>query len=185
MGWEHRPLDARAIRFAAACAESRRNRKLALKPIKLIPSNAKYTAALGGLLIISAAFLAWYNAGGKYRIAYQSLIGEKLVEEEGKLLLWAQGERGTESAQWFDVTDSLINPKNFNYGIGKDSIASIDAPEFVRADDPRLADLRITMETQVIGYAFEGEARAYPVHIMNGHEVVNDTFGDTHLTVAW
>ena len=156
-----------------------------MKPTKLFPSNARYTIALCGLLILSAGFFTRYRTGGKYQIAFQSQMGEKLVEKEGKLLLWAKGWPGTESRQWFDMTNSLINPKNFNHGIGKDRIASLDAPEFIRVDDPRFMDMGIAMETPVIGFVFEGEARAYPVHIMNRHELVNDTFGDTHLTVAW
>lgn len=164
-----------------------------MKPIQIFPSNAKYTLALGGILIICAGFFTWYGTSGTFHSTLQSLQGHLrmplqkglLVEKEGKLLLWAKGERGTDSALWFDMTDSLIDPRNFNHGIGKDTIPSIDAPEFVGVDDSRLADAGITTETLVIGYASGGEARAYPVHIMDRHEIVNDTFGDTHLTVAW
>ena len=69
--------------------------------------------------------------------------------------------------------------------VGKDRMPSIDEPAFAALDDPRLAQYRIDGDTLVIGYAAEGEAKAYPIHIMNRHEIVNDTFGDAHLTVAW
>ena len=153
--------------------------------MKILPSNSKYSFILIGLLGLSVGFFTWYGAEGKYRVAVQSTVGGKLVEQGDQHLLWAGGTPGTSSAIWFDVTDSLINPRNFHHGIGKDKIASIDAPEFVENDDPMLERLGISMETRVIGYAFEGEARAYPVRTMNRHEIVNDTFGDTHLTVAW
>ena len=78
-----------------------------------------------------------------------------------------------------------VNLEELEVNVPRDAIPSIDEPEFVDVDDPRLAAERITMTTRVIGYVFEGEARAYPVPIMNRHEIVNDTFGDTHLAVAW
>lgn len=164
-----------------------------MKPIKLFPSNSRYTLVLGAFLLISVCFFMWYAASDTFRNSVQSIRGlgrvplraGLLVKEGGKLLLWAKGKPETDSAEWFDMTDSLINPRNFDHGIGKDTISSIDAPEFVSVDDSRLADAGITMKTRVIGYASGGEARAYPVHIMDRHEIVNDTFGDTHLTVAW
>lgn len=166
---------------------------MAMRPIKLFPSNAKYTLALAGFLAVSVCFFTWYGASDTFHNSVQSMRGpemvplrqDRLIEEDGKLLMWANGEPGTDSAEWWDMTDSLIDPRNFHHGIGKDRIPSIDAPEFVSMADPRLAEVGITMETQVIGYAFGGEARAYPVSIMSRHEIVNDTFGDTHLTVAW
>lgn len=37
----------------------------------------------------------------------------------------------------------------------------------------------------VIGVVFEGEARAYPVRIMRGHEIVNDTVGGQPIAVTY
>lgn len=111
--------------------------------------------------------------------------GRRIIERDGKTLLWAAGTPGTDNADWFDVTDSLIDPHTFQYGIGKDRIPSIDRPEFAGLDDVRLAKFGINGNTMVVGYAAEGEAKAYPVYIMDRHEIVNDTFGDVHLTVAW
>lgn len=164
-----------------------------MRSLKLLPSNSGYAHGLGVFLTASVCFFTWYGASGTFHDSVQSLRNSGtghlregfLLEEGGKLLLWADGERETDSAEWFDMTDSLIDPRYFCHGIGKDSIPSIDAPEFVSMDDPRLADLRITMATRVFGFAFGGEARAYPVRYVSLHEVVNDTFGDVHLTVAW
>jgi hypothetical protein len=66
-----------------------------------------------------------------------------------------------------------------------DRIPSIDAPAFAKRDDPEYAQVRYSGATLVIGVEVDGEARAYPISVMNGHELVNDTFGDAHLTVAW
>jgi len=102
-----------------------------------------------------------------------------IKQDGGQTLLWANDE------EWFDVTDSKIDPETFQYGIGKDTIPSIDEPEFVRFDDPRVAEASITRETPVLGILLEGEARAYPVNLMDGHEVVNDRFGDKAYAILW
>jgi len=60
---------------------------------------------------------------------------------------------------WSDVVVEI--PENF-YG----------AEERTRGINPRLRS-----DDVVIGVAREGQARAYPLRILNWHEIVNDTFG--------
>jgi hypothetical protein len=107
-----------------------------------------------------------------------------IVEEDGRRLLWA-GEDDEGSVEWFDMTGSTIDPQRFQFGIGKDVIASVDRPEFVPFDDPRLAERGISRETDVLGVEIDGIARAYPVSLMSMHEVVNDRFGDKAYAVLW
>ena len=113
-----------------------------------------------------------------------SLSAQSIVERDGKRLLWA-GENNAGEAEWFDMTDSLIDPHRFKYGLGKDTIDSIDDPLFVDADDPRLAERHVTRESQVLGVEIDGIARAYPLHVMTMHEVVNDEFGGRPYAVLW
>ncbi|MCH7885529.1 MAG: DUF3179 domain-containing protein [Planctomycetes bacterium] len=113
------------------------------------------------------------------------LHSRPIIEREGRTLLWARGARGSPEVEWFDVTDSTIDPERFQYGIGKDTIPSIDSPQFLDANDPRLRDAGIDDETRVIGFAHKGDARAYPLHILNRHELVNDTVGGKPVTVGW
>ena len=87
-----------------------------------------------------------------------NLHDRPIIEREGKRLLWA-GEDDAGDAEWFDMTDSLI--------------------------DPRLRERRVTRETQVLGVEIDGIARAYPVEVMSMHEVVNDEFGDRAYAVLW
>jgi len=108
-----------------------------------------------------------------------------IVERDGHRFLWARGDSQTNDAEWFDVTDSAIDPEQFQYGIGKDTIASIDTPRFVAADDPRLRESGIGDETPVIGFVYDGDARAYPITILDEHELVNDTVGGKPVTVGW
>lgn len=111
--------------------------------------------------------------------------GNRLKEQNGRTLLWAKGDPESEESQWFDVTDIPLDPLKFQYGIGKDTIPPIDEPLFVSVGDPRLEAQNITDEARVIGYAVGDDARAYPIRIMNRHELVNDTVGGKPVTVAW
>ena len=111
--------------------------------------------------------------------------GSKVKEQDGRTLLWAKGDPASEDSQWFDVTDIPLDPLKFQYGIGKDTIPAIDEPLFVAADDPRLEEHNITDDSRVIGYAVGEDARAYPIRIMDRHELVNDTVGGKTVTVAW
>jgi len=102
-----------------------------------------------------------------------------IVEENGRTMLWAGEE------DWFDMTGSTIDPATFQYGIGKDTIPSIDEPIFVSYDDARLEAGKIDMDTPVLGVVREGVAKAYPVFLMDGHEIVNDEFGGEPYAVLW
>ncbi len=120
------------------------------------------------------------------RLASDSFHGKPIVERDGRRYLWARDDDNEETgAQWFDVTDSTIDPREFQYGIGKDSIPAIDRPAFVRLDDPRLTAHEIKPETQIIGYVHNGQAKAYPLDLLNRHELVNDFVGGRPVTVGY
>ena len=107
-----------------------------------------------------------------------------IVEENGRRLLWAN-EDDEGNVEWFDMTDSTIDPHRFQFGIGKDRIDSIDRPEFVEADDPLLPARGVTPATPVLGVFLNGIARAYPVKLMDDHEVINDEFDGEAFAVFW
>lgn len=64
----------------------------------------------------------------------------------------------------------------------RDAIPAIDNPEFLPAD---VADDTYAPDELVIGVEFNGDARAYSVPFLSGHEIVNDTVGDTKISVTW
>ncbi len=67
------------------------------------------------------------------------------------------------------------------YGsLGLDTITPIYRPEYSLANEAPVHD-----ETFVIGVAIDGEARAYPVSILNRHEMVNDVVSGVPLLVTW
>lgn len=66
-------------------------------------------------------------------------------------------------------------------GPPKDGIPALSNPKFLPADDARY--LKAT--DRVIGVTFGKESRAYPVKILDQHEIVNDRIGDTLLAVTY
>lgn len=66
-------------------------------------------------------------------------------------------------------------------GPGKDGIHSVDAPKF--AELPKAT--WILRDTEVLGVALGGEARAYPVRILEYHQIVNDVIGDVPIAVTY
>ena len=66
-------------------------------------------------------------------------------------------------------------------GPPKDGIPALLEPKFVRADK---ADF-LSPEDQVIGVVMSGQPKAYPIKILNWHEVVNDNAGDMPMVVTF
>lgn len=59
-------------------------------------------------------------------------------------------------------------------------IPAVDDPVFVPAAEAEIAD-----GAWVIG-VFDGEhAKAYSIHILNQHEIVNDMLGDRPIATTW
>lgn len=107
--------------------------------------------------------------------------------DDGRQLLWASGPRDVDKGEWFDVTGSPIKADEYQFGIGKDAIPAIDHPLFAPIGDAERLRERyaINDDSEVIGFVHNGEAKAYPISIMNRHELVNDTVGGKPVTVGW
>jgi len=69
--------------------------------------------------------------------------------------------------------DKAIVPKDqiLSGGPPQDGIPAILKPKFVRPEQATF----LKQGDQVIGIALNGKAKAYPLKILNWHEVVNDT----------
>lgn len=66
-------------------------------------------------------------------------------------------------------------------GPPKDGIPALVKPRYI----PAAAADFMRDDEQVIGFAYGGEARAYPLRIMSWHELVNDRLGDLPILVSW
>ena len=62
-----------------------------------------------------------------------------------------------------------------------DDVAPLESPPHLTAD---AADYLLP-DDRVIGVSINGEHRAYPLRIMNAHEIANDTLGGEPVTIAY
>ena len=79
--------------------------------------------------------------------------------------------------------DNAIVPQQeiLSGGPPKDGIPAILEPRFVRPTEAGFLD----ESDDVIGVRIGNEARAYPIKILNWHEVVNDTINGVPIVVTF
>jgi hypothetical protein len=82
----------------------------------------------------------------------------------------------------FRLDNALIPATQvFSGGPDKDGIPSIDNPKFVSVRDATFMD----DGDRVLGITINGKSKAYPIKILNWHEIVNDSIGETSYTVTY
>jgi len=82
----------------------------------------------------------------------------------------------------FDLSNSTV-PENeiHDSGTRKDAIPALDQPAFIAAEE---ADF-LKRKDRVLGGHYNGIAKAYPIKIMDWHEIVNDTFAGEAVLVSY
>lgn len=79
-----------------------------------------------------------------------------------------------------DPTEAGPLPDGYRRVLGRDRIRPIYAPRYRAA-----ADTDWSGDTLVLGVAIAGEARAYPVRVLNHREMVLDRLGGTPILATW
>jgi len=81
------------------------------------------------------------------------------------------------------VLDGALIPEAeiFSGGPPKDGIPSLDHPKFVKVAQAHF----LRDEDQVLALKRNGIAKAYPLRILNWHEIVNDRFGDEGVIITY
>jgi hypothetical protein len=108
-------------------------------------------------------------------------------EPAGDPKAWLYANRGMildgAAGSWgFNFRPALIPVHEILFsGMRKDNIPALVNPDFTPAGEATW--LRPT--DSVIGAAIGGEARAYPINILNWHECANDTLGGEPIAVTW
>ena len=90
------------------------------------------------------------------------------------LFCWLCTPLQASSLNGFDLSDSLLDARKIlSGGPPRDGIPAIDNPQFITATDANwLSD-----DARVMGVLHNGIAKAYPIAILDWHEIVNDRFG--------
>jgi len=82
----------------------------------------------------------------------------------------------------FDLSGGLVPAEEIHLGgPSRDGIPAIDRPRFVSAEKAGFLD----GDDQVLGLARNRVSKAYPIPIMNWHEIVNDDLGGEAVTVTY
>ncbi|MCC6921712.1 MAG: DUF3179 domain-containing protein [Nitrosomonas sp.] len=81
------------------------------------------------------------------------------------------------------VLDGALIPENeiFSGGPPKDGIPSLDNPVFVNAAQAHF----LRDSDRVLALTRNGISKAYPLRILNWHEIVNDRFGDESIIITY
>jgi len=82
----------------------------------------------------------------------------------------------------FDLSHASIPESQiFQGGPPRDGIPSIDKPYFI---DAKKASF-LKDNDRILGLAMGKQTRAYPIKIMNWHEIVNDVMDDRHVSITF
>lgn len=120
-----------------------------------------------GSLVVAAG--SWDNFKLQYGAWTQLVMAQAQDLADGQQRLANAGE-----ATRIDVEQLLSG------GPPKDGIPSIDAPQFDTVNTTPF-----DANAEVIGVEINGEAVAYPIGILNWHEIVNDTIGGVNVSVTY
>lgn len=98
------------------------------------------------------------------------------------LLLFAWLGLGQRSAGNFDLSKHSVPLEQIvGGGPGKDGIPALLSPKFVLASGAWF----LKEEDRVLGLSMGTEAKAYPIKILNWHEIVNDVIGSSSVVVTY
>jgi hypothetical protein len=98
------------------------------------------------------------------------------------LLAFGASTAGAQSRNGFDFSDALVPVDQILWGgVRRDGIPSIDKPKFLAAAEAK----SISKSDRILGVYRNGIAKAYPIRILEKHEVVNDYFGKDAVVVSY
>ena len=97
------------------------------------------------------------------------------------LLTGAAGAAEKDIINGFELS-SLSVPREYvmHGGPPRDGIPALTDPKFIPAEAAKLQD-----KDRILGISRNGVSKAYPLAILNWHEIVNDRFGDEAVVVTY
>lgn len=116
----------------------------------------------------------------RWTIAFQACILASGFALWGQQKLYLDAGKGQPP---FDITRHAIPiQKIFSGGPPRDGIPALNNPKFVSASE---AERFLGKHDRVLAIEYNEAAKAYPVRILNWHEVVNDDFNGRPVLVTW
>ena len=88
----------------------------------------------------------------------------------------------SQSKNGFDLKNSLIpHQQILRGGPPRDGIPSLDSPKFLTSKESNF----LHAEDRILGIVIDQQARAYPIKILNWHELVNDQIGGQSFMITY
>lgn len=112
-----------------------------------------------------------------------ALLGFLLITASLLLTACGAGQRGEKSSAKTATAAPTDTPEpryRYNQLLSRDSIRPIYEPEFIPAAQAKLND-----DELVLAIALGGEAKAYPITVLNSREMVNDELAGTPILATW
>ena len=81
----------------------------------------------------------------------------------------------------FDLSRVALPPKEIMLGLARDAIPALTNPKMIAADK---CDY-LQPDHRVIGLSIKGDARAFPLKILQRHEIVNATIGKLPVAITY
>jgi len=150
--------------------------------------NRSRRSALAGIAAIGAVGVAGCLGGGALDTAGGS-DGEDGGDGAGSGNESGSGDNDSsdgvgpptvDAAYHFPYDAETLVEESLSGGVGKDGIPSIDDPSF-----RPIAETTYAEGVPVFGVARDGQAKAYPRHVLSHHEIVNDELGGEPIAVTY
>lgn len=95
------------------------------------------------------------------------------------LLPWQKASAGTNG---FDLSDTSVPADQiYHGGPPRDGIPALTNPLFISAEEANF----LSPDSRLIGVNIKGAAKAYPISILNYHEIVNDEIAGQRIAVTF
>ena len=126
------------------------------------------------LIVVSAMLLTWALWPAVFRLADRPL-----------------GDGADPASYGFDLTNLTIDQDDLAAVLlHRDMVPVMNDPAIITAQraleiNEKERGKYLVPSDRVIGVVIKGDARAYPISILNVHEVINDTLGSTPIAVIW
>ncbi|MFB6257377.1 MAG: DUF3179 domain-containing (seleno)protein [Flavobacteriales bacterium] len=118
------------------------------------------------------------SKGAKHRGAPLAVKNDKIYKKNGRKYLWG----GKDSSMHFDITNCSLRDSNFHFGLGREKFEALVDPEYISMEK---ADKKYEDSTKFLATRINGVSRAYPLKVLQRHEVVNDRIGAVPVFSAY